>query len=228
MARYDGHATWYDDYVAPTGAAGPVTATADALTVDLLGTGSGRCLEIGCGGGTRLGLLSSLGWTPLGLDVSADQLRLALPRSRAVSAGLVRGDGARLPVATSSCDAVVSTMVVTDLPDLAGTMRETARVLRPGGRFVMVGPHPCFGMAFVSRADDGAVSVHPGYRDHAWVEDGPLLGGGIRRRVGTANVPLASFVNTVLDAGLVLTRVTEDASPDPVPLLLGLRAHKPH
>jgi SAM-dependent methyltransferase len=227
MARYDGVADWYDAYVSPTGAAAPFTALADGLTRSLLGPGSGRCLEVACGGGNRLALLTALGWSVVGVDVSADQLRLARDRAAACGAGLARADAGRLPVATASCDAAVSVMAITDLPDLAGALREMRRVLRPGGRCVVVGPHPCFSMAFVSRSEDGAVTVHDGYRRHAWLEDGPLLGDGIRRRVGTANVPLPALLNAVTDAGLVLERTAEDDGPDTAPQLLGLRAVAP-
>jgi len=32
----------------------------------------------------------------------------------------------------------------TDVDDFAAVVREVARVLSPGGRFVYVGTHPCF------------------------------------------------------------------------------------
>jgi SAM-dependent methyltransferase len=227
MARYDGVADWYDGYVSPTGAAAPVTALADDLTVALLGDGPGRCLEVGCGGGTRLGLLAALQWSPVGLDISGDQLRVAAGRAGRSGGALLRGDAAHLPIGSGSCDAVVSVMAVTDLADLGAGLREMARVLRPGGRCVVIGPHPCFGMVFVSREAEGAVTTYPGYRDHAWVEDDRLLGDGIRRRVGTANVPIPALLNAVLGAGLVLERVEEDFGTQPLPHLLGLRACTP-
>lgn len=228
VARYDGVADWYDEYVGPGGGASAITALADDLTIELLGPGHGRCLEIGCGGGTRLPMLAGLGWSAVGLDLSADQLRVARSRlAGAAPAPLVLADATRLPVATASCDAVTSTMVVTDLEDLTGAVTEMSRVLWPGGRLVLVGPHPCFSMCFVTRSADGPVTVREGYRDRRWLEDAALLGDGIRRRVGTANVPLPALLNPLLEAGLVLDHVAEDSGPDAVPLLLGIRAHLP-
>jgi SAM-dependent methyltransferase len=41
-------------------------------------------------------------------------------------------------------DLVVSEFTHTDVDDFAVLAAETRRVLRPGGRFVYVGLHPCF------------------------------------------------------------------------------------
>lgn len=57
---------------------------------------------------------------------------------------MTRADAGRLPVATGSLDAVIAVMVHTDLPEYAPVLAEIHRVLRPGGRFVHVGVHPCF------------------------------------------------------------------------------------
>jgi len=38
---------------------------------DLLGAGKGPCLEIGCGTGEWAAMVRGLGWTPIGVDLSA-------------------------------------------------------------------------------------------------------------------------------------------------------------
>ena len=88
-ARYDGHADWYEGWNQPN-----AEHNADAVR-ELFGPGEGLCLDLGCGSGHYFGALAATGRTVVGLDYSADQLRVARRRSPSI----VRGDGAALPFA---------------------------------------------------------------------------------------------------------------------------------
>jgi ubiquinone/menaquinone biosynthesis C-methylase UbiE/DNA-binding transcriptional ArsR family regulator len=101
-----------------------------------LGTGTGRMLEM-FGPDIERGL---------GIDLSLDMLLLA--RDRLERAGLrncsVRqGDIYDLPLANGSFDAVILHQVLHFLDDGGRAIREAARVLRPGGRLLVVdfAPH---------------------------------------------------------------------------------------
>jgi ubiquinone/menaquinone biosynthesis C-methylase UbiE len=101
-----------------------------------LGTGTGRMLEL-FGPEIERGL---------GLDLSLDMLRFA--RERLDRAGLrhcsVRqGDIYHLPLPNDSFDAVIIHQVLHYLDDGARAVSEAARVLRPGGRLLVVdfAPH---------------------------------------------------------------------------------------
>ena len=69
----------------------------------------------------------------VGIDQSADMLRGARDRN-GTFAGLVRGRAERLPFRDASFDHVTFTYLLRYVDDPAATLRELARVLRPGGR----------------------------------------------------------------------------------------------
>ncbi|WP_116949324.1 class I SAM-dependent methyltransferase [Jiangella endophytica] len=220
--RYDEFADWYAGYVS-SGAGRPFARSADRLLHRLLGPGDDRlCLDLGCGGGAHVPALTGLGWRVIGVDVSARQVELA--RRTGVAAIVASADD--LPLADQSVDAVATIMTTTDFDALPPVFAEARRVLRPGGRLVVVAAHPCFGGVFVEHDSRGRRIVHPGYRRHERVEEHPLLGDGIRSRVGVVNVPLPELLNAVTGAGLVLGETAEDDGDEPVPVLFGLAADR--
>jgi SAM-dependent methyltransferase len=212
-------ADWYDEHVAwSTAAAAPVVAR-------LAGRGSGWCLDVGCGTGVHLTALAELGWSVVGVDASADQLRVAWRRARPVVAGLVQADAARVPVRAGSCPLVVSAFTHTDVEDFANLAREARRVLEADGRFIYLGLHPCFAGPFAepTRAD-GARVVHPGYARPGWQTGGPgSVAGGLTSRVGFRHLPIARVLNDVLEAGLRVCHV-EEAGTTELPEWLALVA----
>jgi SAM-dependent methyltransferase len=222
--RYDDFADCYDSYVT-SGAGQPVARSADRLLAQLLGPGHGRlCLDLGCGGGAHAPALTGLDWRVIGIDISVRQIGLA--RRTGVTA--VVGSADQLPLADQSIDAIATIMTTTDFDDLSAVFAQAHRVLRPGGRIVVVAAHPCFGGVFIKRDDQGSCIVHPGYRLHQRIEEHQLLGDGIRSRVGVVNVPLPALLNALTEAGLVLQKSAEDDSDQPVPDLLALAAVRPH
>jgi SAM-dependent methyltransferase len=227
MSRYDAIAEWYDEVSTPWAEAEP-DGSALWLT-RLLGYGQGWCLDLACGAGRHAAAIEATGRTVVGLELSAEQLRMA--RRRRLR-HLVQADVARLPIGDSAVDAAVVAYLHTDIDDMAPVFAEVGRVLRPGGRLVFLGVHPCFVGHFVERRAAGAeVVLHAGYRDAGWHRDSPYFSpAGLGRRVGWRHVPLAELVNALLAAGLRLERVEEfggDLDHGHVPRNLALVAAKP-
>jgi SAM-dependent methyltransferase len=203
--RYDGFADWYDANI------GPVAEAAGGELLALLGPGSGRCLDLACGTGINLRRLTDAGWSVTGVDLSADQLRLARQRAP-TGVELVKADATELPFEDAAFDAVACSLMHTDVSDFAAVCREAARVLKPGGRLAYVGIHPCFVGPFARNPPGEPPELHPGYRDTAWTTAG--FSDGIRRRAGARHVPLAELLNAFLVAELQLVRVVETEDDD--------------
>jgi SAM-dependent methyltransferase len=223
-ARYDGLADEYDAFV-DCGSPYHVAA-ADALR-RLLDGGSGRCLDLGCGGGHFLHIPVELGWNLVGADISDDQLRNA--RARHPEVELVRADATALPFSDESFDAVVSSFTHTDFDDFPGAVAEARRVLRRGGRFVYVGNHPCFVGPTQEHTDSGNPQLHPGYRRGGrWdaVEAPGTTPGGWRARLGSfVHLPLGEFLSSF--AGFTLVTAEELADGFEYPKTIALALVKP-
>jgi SAM-dependent methyltransferase len=108
---------WQDDDVHPE------------VAVRLRASGARQVLDVGGGNGKLARLLPDLGTRCLLIDLSPVMLELA-PRPA------VRADGAALPVAGDSCDAVAALYTLYHYDDPLLPIREARRVLRPGGLFV--------------------------------------------------------------------------------------------
>ncbi|WP_405135965.1 class I SAM-dependent methyltransferase [Nocardia sp. NBC_01388] len=104
-----------------------------------------RILEIGCGSAPCSRWLAAHGAHPVGLDISRRMLDRGLA---AMAAGgprvpLVQAGAEELPFADASFDLACSAFGgVPFVADSAKVMREVARVLRPGGRWVFSVNHP--------------------------------------------------------------------------------------
>jgi SAM-dependent methyltransferase/DNA-binding transcriptional ArsR family regulator len=128
-----------------------------------------RLLDIGTGTGRVLELLAPR--VAQGLGVDASKTMLALARARLARAGLTHcavrlADMYRLPLADASFDVAVLQMVLHYAEDPAGVLAEAARVLRPGGRLIVID------LARHGRDDIAAKLAHrwPGFTDTAMAD----------------------------------------------------------
>ena len=218
-ARYDGIAEWYDGWRPE------LTTDELAALMRLLGTGDGRCLDVGCGTGVATTVATELGWSAVGVDVSAELLAVALERGLDV----IEASAHSLPFEDESFDAAISVWTHTDVGDFRAAVAEITRVLRPGAPFVYVGGHPCFvgpHSAFVHAR--GTPAFHPGYRpSRRYDSSAPGVGDpeGLRARVDSRHLTLADFITAFAAAGLRIDRFEELSDRD-YPYLVALRARR--
>ena len=95
-------------------------------------------LDVGCGGGLLAEEFAALGARVTGVDPSAGSLEAARAHARASGFEIhyQHGAGEQLPLLDASFDAVYCCDVLEHVDDVGHTVREIARVLRPGGVFL--------------------------------------------------------------------------------------------
>jgi arsenite methyltransferase len=95
-----------------------------------------RVIDVGCGPGYLCAEMAAAGASVVGVDPSPSMLALAEQRGSGVE--LLQGDALSLPVEDGSFDAAVSTQVYEYVADIGGAFAEVRRVLRPGGRLLIL------------------------------------------------------------------------------------------
>ncbi|WP_084519444.1 class I SAM-dependent methyltransferase [Nocardia mexicana] len=172
-----------------------------------------RVLEIGCGSAPCSRWLSANGAHPVGLDVSGAMLRrgLAAMERGGPRVPLVQAGAEALPFADGSFDLACSAFgAVPFVADSALVMREVARVLRPGGRWVFSVNHP---MRWIFPDDPGPKGLRASlsYFDRApYVE---VDGDGVPT-YAEHHRTLGDRVREIVGAGLVLLDVIEPDWPE--------------
>ncbi|HZY70502.1 MAG TPA: class I SAM-dependent methyltransferase [Thermoplasmata archaeon] len=207
-----------------------------------------RVLDLACGNGYIARRLARSGAHVVAIDSSPSMLERAKARTApSLDVRYERRDAAHLTgFPDDSFDLAVSNMALMDISDGAGAIRQVARVLRPGGRFVATLSHPCF--------DNGSAS--------AWSVERVLLTTTVYRKIsryrellserfpwrtpdGTLyrtlghHRPLNWYARVLGEAGLAITALDEpEALPEfrtaspvdswiaQIPLHLVIQAHK--
>ena len=180
----------------------------------LLGDVAGRrVLEVGAGSAPCSRWLARHGASPVALDLSAGMLRHAARAGAAtgVAVPLVQAGAERLPFGDATFDLACSAfgaVPFTAEPDRV--MREVARVLRPGGRWVFAVNHP---MRWVFPDDPGPEGLVAGqsYFDRTPYVEVDAAG---EATYVEHHRTLGDRVRDVVGAGLVLEDLVEPEWPE--------------
>jgi SAM-dependent methyltransferase len=212
-------------------------------------------LDAGCGEGYNTRIFARCGARMTGVDLSPKMLELAREEERRepLSIRYERASFTDLSnFSDDTFDAVISTMALMDGPDLAGAMREIARVMRRGAVLAFSILHPCFitkGMGWVKDADGQVIKwgVADYFNDEPWISYWKFGHAPNAEQLEDFGVPrfdrtLADYINLTIAAGLQLAEIREPRAPESacvavpdsflkwrahVPLFLHVRALKP-
>ncbi|GAA2433152.1 class I SAM-dependent methyltransferase [Actinomadura vinacea] len=188
------------------------TELTDRAVLDAIGPCAGlRVLDAGCGEGYLSRTLASMGAEVVGIDACQGLIDAA--RSHPAGPGgpvsFHRAGVDALPVEDASFDLVVCNHLFSHLQDPADAVGEFARVLKSGGRLVVLTLHPCF---YTADAEQGASTSVPASRyfsrrgiDQRFLVDGLESPSEITSWLR----PLEYYSGTLRDAGFVIADLRE-------------------
>ncbi|WP_245940864.1 class I SAM-dependent methyltransferase [Thermasporomyces composti] len=186
----------------------------DEAEARLLGDVRGaRVLEVGCGAAQCARWLRTQGALAVGVDLSFRQLQHArrLDDATGQIVPAVCADAAALPFATGCFDVACSAFgALPFVADAGAVLREVARVLRPGGRWVFSVSHPIRWAFPDDPGPRGLVARHSYFDRTPYVETDPSGQVSYVEHHRT----LGDWVDLLVEAGFRLRRLVEPEWPD--------------
>ena len=172
-----------------------------------------RVLEVGCGAASCSRWLAAQGAHPVAIDISAGMLRHAVTDGEraGIAVPLIQASADLLPFADDSFDLACSAFgAVPFVADSGAVMREVARVLRPGGRWVFAVTHP---MRWIFPDDPGpaGLTVTQSYFDRTPYLEVNATG---RATYVEHHRTAGDFVRQIADAGMRLVDLVEPEWPE--------------
>lgn len=211
---YDAIAEWYDTLIRQGGLLHDLVLPA---VYALMGKVDGRLIcDLACGQGLVARHLAQHGAKVMAVDLSSKLLKLArqYPDTPTGSVTYIQGDAQALPLQSGTYDGVVCNMALMDIPDLAATVLNVTRILRPQGWFICSITHPCLetirAQARWMVDTTGLHAVTSYFVEGAWRSDNP---DGVRGRVLAYHRTLSTYLNTLRHVGLTLERLLELQAP---------------
>lgn len=171
---------------------------------------SGRVLDVGTGEG-QLARLAAGPRVAVGLDPTWSQLEEA--RRRGGGPAYARGAAASLPFASLTFDAVVACLVLEHLTELDEAVAEVGRVLRPGGRLLLLMNHPLLQTPGSGWIDDHILGEQYWRIGPYLVEDSTVEEVDKGVFVPFVHRPLSRYVNLLVERQMLVTHMDEPAPP---------------
>lgn len=161
-------------------------------------------LDAGCGSGPLTEALRAKDAVVSGFDLSPAMVELARERLGENADVRVADLGAPLPYPDDKFDIVVASLSLHYVEDWASALAELRRVLKPGGRLIVSIIHPTVYAVAYPEADYFALTQYS--EDYDYGEETVWMTYWHR--------PLQDVINTFIDAGFRIKKVTE---PPPAP-----------
>ena len=178
-------------------------------------------LDAGCGTGYLSLRLAEEGGRVTGVDLSPGMIAVAtrLAAERGMTADFRVDSCSQLAtIPDGSIDRIVSNYVLMDLPDIEGAIASFQRVLKPGGRAVLIFCHPCFGPpdGGFGRMLDGSTIYRwsRSYFDRYHFEE---RWGHFTTPFIAFHRPLSHYWKTFVRNGFTILDFDEPVIPDPAP-----------
>jgi SAM-dependent methyltransferase len=173
--------------------------------------GARRVLDVGCGEGQVGRRIAALGAEVVGVDPTRAQLAVA--RERGGGPRYARATADDLPCRSASFDAVVMCLVIEHIDPIEPCIHEVARVLAPGGRFVLLLNHPLLQTPGSGWIDDQILGeqywrVGPYIHDDGTLEQ---VAPGID--LPFMHRPLGRYVHVMGEVGLLIDDMEEPPPP---------------
>jgi ubiquinone/menaquinone biosynthesis C-methylase UbiE len=137
--------------------------------------------DLGCGTGPLSVLLACAGHAVVGLDIAPRMIEIARTKTAAAGAEarFVVGDAAAPQLPQASFDVVLARHVLWAVGDVEQTLAGWLRLLRPGGRLVLVEGRWHTGAGLTASEAERAVRVHRDEVEVTALDDRELWGGPI-------------------------------------------------
>lgn len=243
-------AEWYDELVGERGSEYHQHVVIPRTVRLLAPRPEEHVLDVACGQGVLSRAVAATGARVTGVDVAPALIEAARRRQAEPGGGAIdyrvadaRALGETLPAA--AFDAALLVLAIQNIAPLSPVWEGLGRVLRPGGRLVIVMMHPCFRIPKQSHWgwDERAGAQYrriDRYLSSSKAEIQIHPGADPSQTTASYHRPLQAYINTLGSAGLPIDHVEEwtshktspagprkaalDASRREIPMFLALRA----
>ena len=209
--EWDGHAQWWQREFT-NGVDPEYTEQIIPIVLEHL-EGRDQVLDIGAGEGQIARALTQAGTAVVGLDPTMQQVLTARERAGGPVYAVSRSD--HLPVPSACFDGAVACLVFEHIDALDESFAEVARILRPGGRFVLIVNHPLLQTPNSGLIVDHMIDPPETYwRIGAYLQETATIeeiNKGVHVRF--VHRPLSRYLNGMIAVGLDLVAMLEPAPP---------------
>ena len=187
-----------------------------ALLPDLKGL---RILDLGCGSGEHCKEYIEMGAKSVtGIDISENMLKVAMEKNSDPAITYIRMPMEDISKLEGEYDLAISSLAIHYVEDYNGVVKNVARLLVPGGRFIFSQEHPvnsCFTGSDRWARDENGKKLH--YKLSDYGKEGERVTTWFVDNVKKYHRMFSTVINDLIDAGFVIEKLVE---PEPSEELL--------